>query len=179
MPARTWKQLADAGPAGGRAIAVMVRRSISKLQESHSRDLEGIYLTLGDTKTSNAPHVIAEATEAFAEPRHQQYRSYLHGKSRWRITPQVFWSLRSLDPDATVRTRLVIPPMKKETYAKCGDVLSFSKLPLDVQAPLWAAVAKETARIIKPGVHVKVWTHGREVPWLHVRIRVTQLKKPS
>lgn len=173
MPARAWKKLAT---DGGRSLAAMVRAAIRKLERAHPGPLQGVYLLLGD---ENGAAVTAIATDAFGPASPGRYEAYLRGKSRWRTTPQAFWSLRSRDPRAAVRTRLVVPPVAADTHNNCGDVLNFSRLALAVQAPFWQKVAAEAARLARANVRIKVWTHGRDVPWLHARIRVTQLKHAS
>ena len=175
-----WKELAAAGTKGGQRLARMVRGAIRNLAKGQGgKRPPGVYLVLGD---SEGAAVEARPAEPFAPANHHVYRAHLFAKSRWRRTPQTFWSLGGPPGRPTGKdsrryfTRLVVPakPADDATYAQCGDVLSFSALTIKSQGPLWQAVIAEAAAQIRAGHNVVVWTHGREVPWLHVRVRLTR-----
>jgi len=140
----------DATLRGGLRLAREVRAAIRKAGAEN-----GAYLHLG---RAAAPAPVAFPAAPFAPADHRTFASYLQG----RRAPQVFPSLRG--------TPLVVPAADPATYAFCGDVARFSRLPYRLQAPFWQRVAAEVNRHarLRPGLQVR--THGRDVPWLHVRI---------
>ena len=149
-----WKSFTTS--AGGVRLAKAVRKAIEDAGSP-----AGVYLSLGGVSGVN---VVATKTSAFAPADPTMFRDKLYGKKAKR-TPQAFWSLSG-------RTRLISPPVLKGTAEESGDVKTYSELPLKVQGRLWQTVAIEADKFISKGMKVWVITHGRDVPWLHIRIEI-------
>ena len=146
---------------GGEDLARRIRAAIKDVLPA-----EGVYVAIGN----NAGVLPAAArTRAFAPADPSMFNSHLYGKAAKR-TPQSFWSITTQPSPKHYGTRLVIPPLLSATRSRCGDVMSFSQLPLKQQGRFWRTVAAEAEKLVKAGWTVWVHTHGREVPWLHVRI---------
>jgi hypothetical protein len=162
----------------GRQLARLVAGAIARARKDYAMlpaaGLTGAYVHLGDAR-GVAPSACPTQPFPPADP-----RPFADKLAKDAGRPLVFWSHRRVATPANPGgTRLVIPTARVDpaVFAKSGDVASFSALPLTAQAPFWKALAVEVARLVAAGWAVRVYTHGREVAWLHVRIRVSRAEK--
>lgn len=167
-PLGEWREFVT--PQGARRLSRQVTRAVNSALKD-APEGSGVYLELGG---GDGPRPRARAAPPFPPGDPFQFQEYLKGRK-----PAVFWSLSGAPTPTRPRgTRLVVPPVPPENKrgnaaAPYGDVANYvRKVPESEKIKFWQQVAKEAAAAVRKGHKVYVYTHGRDVPWLHVRLEV-------